>query len=128
MLLRASAFNGTSPSRRPALWPPIRAFSTSASHAADPDGVITRVEFYANGALTGAQQSYPFVIAPFDFDNDGKTDLSVYHPTNGGWDVLNSSTGNHTTRNWCMTTEVVTFFCRKVNSARATYQCYALRI
>jgi len=33
------------------------------------------------------------VITPFDFDGDGKSDVSVFRPSNGVWYLLNSTGG-----------------------------------
>jgi hypothetical protein len=39
--------------------------------------------------------SGPDYLPPSDFDGDGKTDISIYRPSNGQWWVLKSSDGSH---------------------------------
>jgi hypothetical protein len=42
-----------------------------------------------------------------DFDGDGKTDLSVYRPSEGNW-YLNRSTAGFTVANWGVSTDITT--------------------
>ena len=44
----------------------------------------------SNGSCLAAQSSTP---TRFDFDNDGKSDISVFRPSNGVWYIANSSGG-----------------------------------
>jgi hypothetical protein len=37
---------------------------------------------------------------PFDYDGDGKADVSIWRPASGDWWILNSSTGGHWSRSW----------------------------
>jgi photosystem II stability/assembly factor-like uncharacterized protein len=37
---------------------------------------------------------------PYNFDNDGKSDLSVFRPSSGTWFITNSSTGTTTSVGW----------------------------
>lgn len=46
----------------------------------------------------------------FDFDGDGRTDVSVYRPLDGGWYVLNSSINSppYSITNWGISTDIET--------------------
>jgi N-acetylneuraminic acid mutarotase len=47
-------------------------------------------------------------IAPFDFDDDGKTDISIWRPSTGTWFILKSSSaGNYESRLWGIANDVL---------------------
>jgi hypothetical protein len=48
--------------------------------------------FLSVGTANSAGQTYR---APQDFDGDGKTDVSIYRPSNGQWWIMKSSDGSH---------------------------------
>jgi len=67
------------------------AFSVVANTGAARTGTIT-----AGGQVFTVNQSAAAVAArktPFDYDGDGKADVSVFRPSNGVWYLLNSQTG-----------------------------------
>jgi hypothetical protein len=47
-------------------------------------------------------------IAPGDFDGDGKSDITIYRPSNGGWYILKSSTGytTYVSYQWGLTGDI----------------------
>ncbi|HEX8196503.1 MAG TPA: BACON domain-containing carbohydrate-binding protein [Pyrinomonadaceae bacterium] len=60
----------------------VAANNTNASRT----GTIT----VGNHTVTILQARHP-INTPFDFDGDGKTDFSVFRPSNGAWYILSSS-------------------------------------
>lgn len=44
---------------------------------------------------------------PFDFDGDGKTDLSVFRPSEGIWYIIPSATGGSRVQGWGFSTDVL---------------------
>jgi hypothetical protein len=57
--------------------------------------------FTLSGGPTGPKSS------KLDFDNDGKTDLAVFRPSDSIWYVLNSSNSAYTTQSWGLSTDNV---------------------
>lgn len=43
-----------------------------------------------------------------DFDGDGKTDISVFRPSNGNWEIEQSSTGTPLSVNWGLSSDIIT--------------------
>jgi autotransporter-associated beta strand protein len=56
-----------------------------------PEGITFRVTY--QGGDGNDIEIKRIANAPFDFDGDGKTDLSVFRPTNGVWYLLRSAAG-----------------------------------
>ncbi|MDQ3179661.1 MAG: VCBS repeat-containing protein [Acidobacteriota bacterium] len=43
--------------------------------------------------------------APFDFDGDGKTDISTFRPSNGTWNITYSGSNSASSANWGLATD-----------------------
>ena len=56
------------------------------------------------GTLAIAGQTFTVLQSakgnPFDFDNDTRTDLAIYRPSDGTWWILNSSNGTFNVQQW----------------------------
>jgi hypothetical protein len=46
--------------------------------------------------------------AMFDFDGDGKSDVSTFRPSDGSWNMLRSGGGTPTTTNWGLGSDLIT--------------------
>jgi hypothetical protein len=53
--------------------------------------------------VTGATRTARKI--PFDFDGDGKADVSVFRPTGGNWHILQSGTNSLRTQAWGLSTD-----------------------
>ncbi len=70
-------------------------FTVAANSGAARIGTI----LVAGQTFTVNQAASPtFRKTPFDFDGDGKADISIYRPNTGTWYLLNSSTGYSVTQ------------------------------
>jgi hypothetical protein len=59
----------------------------------------------ADYALVVSGVSRTSARARFDFDGDGKTDISVFRPSTGNWHILQSSTIALLSQNWGLSTD-----------------------
>ena len=46
--------------------------------------------------------------ANFDFDGDGKSDVSTFRPGNASWNIIPSAGGSNITTNWGVATDIIT--------------------
>ena len=78
-------------------------FTVAANSGAARTGTIT----IAGQIFTVNQAASPtFRKTPFDFDGDGKADISVYRPNTGTWYFLNSTPGYSATQ-WGISTDKI---------------------
>ncbi|HVE56711.1 MAG TPA: M36 family metallopeptidase [Pyrinomonadaceae bacterium] len=74
----------------------------TAGQGANPGWYVDTIRVNGNYAC-----SVTSVKSRADFDGDGKTDLSVFRPSEGNW-YLNRSTAGFTVANWGVSTDVLT--------------------
>ncbi|MEJ7849437.1 MAG: SBBP repeat-containing protein [Pyrinomonadaceae bacterium] len=84
------------------------AFLTGITHGGFPTTVGAFDTTYNNvgDAFVSKFGASAIASAPFDFDGDGKSDLSVYRPSAGNWYLLRSTEGFNIT-SWGLASDIV---------------------
>jgi hypothetical protein len=65
-----------------------------------------RIDYFSGSDVIFIDQSKNFTTKPFDFDGDGKTDVSIYRPTSGEWWYSRSSDGGNRVAQFGTATDV----------------------
>lgn len=72
-----------------------------------PEGITFRIT-YAGGTGNDVQITVTRnAVTPFDFDGDGRTDISVFRPSDAAWYWLQSSDGAFTGRQFGVSSDVI---------------------
>jgi hypothetical protein len=90
-------YNGTATYRLADLIPAGTGWDLSMNTSSSALGISDNNVIVGTGVFNGQTHAYAMVPATstmFDYDDDGKTEVSVFRPSSGAWYVSNSSNGS----------------------------------